>query len=37
VLDRAAAPARLTEYVETVLPLELIATEGERELYVVRK
>jgi len=37
VLDRAAAPARLTEYAETVLPLELIATEGERELYVVKK
>jgi hypothetical protein len=37
VLDRAAAPARLTEYVETVLPLDLVATEGERSLYVVRK
>ena len=37
VLDRAAAPARLTEYVETVLPLELIATEGQRTLYLVRK
>ena len=37
VLDRAAAPARLTEYVETVLPLDLVATEGARSLYVVRK
>lgn len=37
VLDRAAAPARLTEFVETVLPLDLVATEGERSLYVVRK
>jgi hypothetical protein len=37
VLDRAAAPARLTEYVERVLPLELIASEGERQLYVVKK
>jgi hypothetical protein len=37
VLDRAAAPPRLTEYVETVLPLDLVATEGERSLYVVRK
>ena len=37
VLDRAAAPARLTAYVETVLPLDLVATEGERSLYVVRK
>jgi hypothetical protein len=37
VLDRAAAPAKLTEYVEAVLPLELIATEGDRTLYAVRK
>ena len=37
VLDRAAAPARLTEYVETVLPLDVVATEGERTLYVVKK
>jgi len=37
VLDRAAAPARLTEYAETVLPLELIATEGERQFYAVKK
>ena len=37
VLDRAAAPARLTEYVDTVLPLELIAAEGGRELYLVRR
>ena len=37
VLDRAAATAALTGYVETVLPLDLVATEGERSLYVVRK
>jgi hypothetical protein len=37
VLDRAVAPARLTEYVERVLPLELIASEGDRQLYVVKK
>lgn len=36
VLDRAAAPARLTQYVETVLPLDLVVTEGQRSLYVVR-
>ena len=37
VLDRAAAPTKLTEYVETVLPLDVVATEGERTLYVVKK
>jgi hypothetical protein len=37
VLDRAAAPARLTAYVEKVLPLDLLASEGDRSLYVIRK
>ena len=36
VLDRASASPRLIEYVEKVLPLALVETEGERSLYVVR-
>ena len=34
VLDRAAAPARLTEYVKE-MGWNLVATEGDRSLYVV--
>jgi hypothetical protein len=36
VLDRASASPLLIEYVEKVLPLTLVETEGERSLYVVR-
>ena len=36
VLNRLTASARLTEYVHTMLPLQLIEAEGGRELYVVR-
>jgi len=35
VLNRGAASPRLVEYVERVLPLTLIANEGERSLYLV--
>lgn len=37
VLDQRTAPPGLTEYVRNVLPLELIATEGDRTLYVVKR
>jgi hypothetical protein len=35
MLNRATAPSVLIEYVEKMMPLTLIAREGERSLYVV--
>jgi hypothetical protein len=35
VVNRATAPAPLLAYVVSALPLELVAHEGERDLYVV--
>ena len=35
VLNRSTAPAALVTYVDTALPLELVAHEGQRDLYVV--
>ncbi len=36
MLNREFASAELLEYVEVRMPLTLIASEGERSLYVVR-
>ncbi len=36
MVNRELAPAELLEYVELQMPLTLIATEGERSLFVVR-
>jgi hypothetical protein len=35
VLNRASAPPRLIDYVERVLPLTVIAEDGDRRLYLV--
>jgi hypothetical protein len=37
VLNRSTASPTLTEYVERVLPLTLVAQEGERSLYLVSR
>lgn len=37
VLNRTTAPAALTEYVERVLPLTLVESDGPRSLYLVAR